>query len=48
MAVLLSFWNEKLNSEMLKMKRCKDETAEGLFNLANFGANLKSKFGHNS
>jgi hypothetical protein len=31
MAVVLSFWDWKLNSEMLKMKRCKDATAEGLF-----------------
>ncbi len=31
MAVVLFFWNGKLNSEMLKMKRCKDATAEGLF-----------------
>jgi hAT family C-terminal dimerisation region len=31
MAVVLSFWDGKLNSEMLKMKRVKDATAEGLF-----------------
>jgi hypothetical protein len=28
MAVVLSFWDGKFNSEMLKMKRCKDATAE--------------------
>ncbi|KZR97865.1 Uncharacterized protein APZ42_007030, partial [Daphnia magna] len=31
MAVVFSFWDGKLNSEMLKMKHCKDATAEGLF-----------------
>lgn len=31
MAVVLSFLDGKFNSEMLKMKRCKDATAEGLF-----------------
>ena len=31
MAVVLSFWDGKLNSEMLKLKRVKDATAEGLF-----------------
>ena len=31
MAVVLSFWDGKLNSEMLKMKRVKNATAEGLF-----------------
>lgn len=30
MAVVTSYWDGKLNSEMLKMKRCKDATAEGL------------------
>jgi hypothetical protein len=30
MAVVFFFWDGKLNSEMIKMKRCKDTTAEGL------------------
>ena len=31
MAVVACYWDGKLNSEMLKMKRCKDATAKGLY-----------------
>ncbi len=31
MAVVTSYWEGKFNSDMLKMKRCKDATAEGLY-----------------
>ena len=31
MAVVASYWNGKVNPEMIKMKRCKDATAEGLY-----------------
>ena len=31
MAVVASYWDGKVNPEMIKMKRCKDATAEGLY-----------------
>jgi hypothetical protein len=30
MALVISFWDGKMNSELLELARCKDATAEGL------------------